>query len=191
MIKEEKTIFISILLILVLGFSNLFQTGKLIFTFPINEFLFLFICIYFMFYNFQQNKILYILILLFAIFQSFSQIYNWEFFLDQKQLTSLSDGILTDILEFFTYLSYLIILIPFFFNNKNKMIILSYFFILAIFILAEIFSNKQIILITYVISCFFIGFFIEEKRKQFYDIYLLLILNTFLFATKIVTLYYC
>lgn len=187
--REEKTIFVSVLTVLLLGFSNFLQTGKLLFTFPVNDFLLLVVASY-LILTFLRNHLSFALIL-FAFFLTnlLSNLYNYEFFLNQEQLTSLSNSILTDVFHLLSYLLYLVILCQMYNFSKQKSMLLILLLTLIIISISEYYSMQVLQLIAYFIPFLWLKFFAKKLKENFYITYLLLFLHVFLLSTKIYTLY--
>lgn len=87
MTREQRTVAVSILTVFLLALSNFMQKGSFIFTFPINEILFLVVSLYLAYFNAKQNVKAYVLLLAMAIAALFSEQYNLEFVLNTAQLT--------------------------------------------------------------------------------------------------------
>lgn len=189
MIKEEKTIFVSVLTVLLLGFSNFLQTGKLLFTFPINDYLLLVVATYFVLTSLRNKLGFAVVLLSFCLSNLLSNLYNYEFLLNQEQITWLSNSIITDLFHLFTYLLYLVFLLLIYRYSNQKGIILILLLTIFDIILAELVSYQILQLIIYLIPLLYLTFFLKNLNDTLYISYLLLFLQAFLLSTKLYTLY--
>lgn len=189
MIKEEKTIFVSVLTVLLLGFSNFLQTSKLLFTFPINDYLLLVVAIYLVFTSLRNHLGFSFVLLSFCLTNLLSNLYNYEFLFNQEQLTWMSNSIITDVFHLSTYLLYLILLFLIYRHSNEKSMLLILLSTILMITLTECYSFQALQLITYLLPLLWLTFFAKKLKESFYITYLLLFLHVFLLSTKFYTLY--
>jgi hypothetical protein len=189
MIKEEKTIFVSVLTVLLLGFSNFLTTGKLLFTFPLNDYLLLLIGTYIAFFSYKKEKAIVLTLVLFFIINLLSQLYNYEFFLSQEQLSWLSNSIITDLFQLISYLLYMLIFLFMYLKSKNVNLLFCILLFIISILFVELLSLPVLSIIAFLGPLVWITFFINKIKKKFYFVYLLLFLHVFLLSTKFYTLY--
>jgi hypothetical protein len=187
--REEKTIVVSLLTVFLLAFSNLLTAGKFIFTFPINDFLFLIITLYFSYFHFKKDWKAYLLLICFSIANLLSHLFNYEFFLNQENLNRLSNSNFTDILELTSYLFYFALLVYLLSLSYSKRGLNLLLLIIFAFIFAEIYHLESLKTITYFMIIPLHLFLKKNIQENIKEIYLLLIFFSILNATKYLTLY--
>lgn len=182
--REQKTLVVCVLTILFLAFSNFAQSGKLIFTFPINEYLFLGVSTYFAYFHWKAYKSLYVVMLIFAAAQLFSETYNLELFCTNEQLEWYNDHLIRDFLKIslqllltcFAYLS---------FKRSAIKNALSYAILLFLPAFVGLWINQIALLLLSLFGltvC--IGFLKKRQNESFASLYYLLVLLCLLNLTK-------
>ena len=188
--RDEKTIFVSVLTVLLLAFSNFLNTGTFIFTFPINDALFLVVTGYFFYFHFRSSTKVFLLLLFFAICNFASQMYNYEFFFSQEILSEIAKSSLTDIFEILSYLLLIFILFIFCWKPLSKNAFILFIVFLIGLILSEIFKSDFLKINAFAMIVPFNNFLLPVSKNNFKPVFLLLVLYTILFITKFLTLYF-
>jgi hypothetical protein len=189
-LKEQKTFILTTLTVIFLALSNLLTTGKFIFTFPVNDFILLFVSIYFYFINTDKNKINSVLLVIFSLFIFGSNYYNFEFFLNTIQLTKLTNSLFTDIFQFLALLVYLSIYLKF---NLKKNIFFNWLLFginAALIVLIQFEITNFLNLFTYIFLP--VSIFITDRKDTipYKSIYYFFLIVNVLNITKFISIYF-
>ncbi len=188
--KERRTLFLAGLTIFFLGFSNFLNTGKFLFTFPINDFVLTAVAIYFLILNFKVAKINSLLLVAFSAANFVNNFYNLELFFNSEEMTKLAESLLPDFAFFMTLIFYFTLLIGFVLKDKS---ITSYFFLASTIIFVILTQFEFLFYLYYVcfLSLPILLFFRKQKdSKQYKSVYYFFLLFALLNTTKLFTLYF-
>jgi len=179
MIKEERTVFLSILTLLLYVIVNLVEKGIFAFPYPLNEPIVLIVSFTFFYWHYKKHYRLILLFGLSILFRLFSQNFIWNLCLSDQNYLKLTETLFPDIL----YCLYLIhfFLFAFFYlkeNGKNPIYIGLALFGLLI---SCLFFPEIEFLFLLVLSLFA---FLYKRNTQ---IYLLLLLFVALEGFKVLT----
>jgi hypothetical protein len=190
MSKEQKTFALTSLTVFFLAFSNFLTTGKFIFTFPINDFILLFVSIYFYFINSEAKKWNSLLLILFSLFLFGSNYYNFEFFLNSIQLSILTDSLFTDISLIISHLIFLLLFLKFCIEFKNKFSWVFFCFSVVLLITIQFESILFLTLFTYFL--FPLAIFFKDKNitNHYKSIYYFFLIVNVLTVTKYISIYF-
>lgn len=108
------------------GLSMFIQKGMVAFPFPLNEFVFFGVTVYFSFFHFMSDKISYLLMLLIATVSLFSSQMFWSFFLDNEGMYALSESVFTDVMRISFQLLTLAGITRFYYLTAWKVSLLAY-----------------------------------------------------------------
>ena len=188
--KERRTVFLAGLTVFFLGFSNFLNTGKFLFTFPINDFILAVVAIYFFILNFKVAKINSLLLLAFSLANFVNNFYNLELFFNSEEMTKLAESLFPDLAFFMTLIVYFTLMIRFVFKDKS---LVSYIF-LALTVIFVVLTQFEALFYLYYF-CFLtlplMLFFRKEKdSKQYKSVYYFFLLFALLNGTKLFTLYF-
>ncbi len=187
--KEQRTVFLATLTIFFLALSNLLNTGKFIFTFPMNDFILLAVSFYFFFLNFKENKLNSFLLVLFALLNFVNNFYNLELFLNSEQMTKLSESLIPDFCYLGTFLVYFILFIRY--NLEKKNLFSWIFLVLALF--CAVISQMQIVYYIYYLTFLFLPIALVYNKdissRYYKSIYYFFLLFGILNVTKIFTFF--
>jgi hypothetical protein len=107
MIREERSVFLAVLTLVVYSAFMLIEKGTLLFPYPLNEIILLFVVLQFAYWNGKKHVLLGILSVSTAVLNLLSQQFIWTFFLDPEAMERLTHGSLLDILRILYYLTLL------------------------------------------------------------------------------------
>lgn len=99
MTKEGRVVAITSMTLLMYALNTFFQSGQLVFPFPLNELFFLVAALIIAFRSIKKEVLLSVFIIVAAISGVFSQEFYWSFFYDDKQMVSFSQGITKDLFQ--------------------------------------------------------------------------------------------
>jgi len=99
MTREERTVFLAVLVPIVFGGIILFEKGAFILPFPLNEFIFLIVTILFSVRVGKHFRMLSIFSTAFAVFNLLSTEFFWSFFLTEVNLYELIEGGTLDLIK--------------------------------------------------------------------------------------------
>lgn len=102
MTREEKTVFLAVLVPLLFGGMMLFEKGSFIIPFPLNESIFLIVSVLFAFRVGKHFKAKSIFSVAFAFFNLLSTEFFWSFFIPQQSLYDLTESGTLDLLKLFS-----------------------------------------------------------------------------------------
>lgn len=184
MTREERSVILAILTLIVYAGFLFYDTGAILFPFPLNELIFLIVTIQFSIWNWNNNRTLLVLLLAASILNFISTQFFWTFFLKNDQMEQLVSGISLDLLKISYYL-FLIIGVSYYFLTTK---ITAKYLFLVISIPPIIFTMFTSISIPETVSFIFIAFF-GFKNKMNHPFPLLWLLLAMLQLMKICTLY--
>jgi hypothetical protein len=104
MTREERSVSLAILTLIVYSVFMLLEKGALLFPYPLNEIIFLIISIQFLWWNREKPSDLIILPALGALINLFSTQFFWSLRFDSVQMEQLTSGPLLDIAKLIYYL---------------------------------------------------------------------------------------
>lgn len=186
--REQKTIAVSILTVFLLGLSNYMQKGSFIFTFPINELLFLTVSIYFAWFNFRENKSIYVLVLALALAELLSEQYNLEFILNTDQLRFYDTYGIGDWFKLLAQFLLTIIAFLFLKNTGWKYYPLWFLLFLAPIVLSITYHIPFLIHLSLLQITVMMGLCKSSKENGYRSIFLLFVLLNVLHLTKAIYL---
>ena len=186
MATEKRTIFLACVTLTVYALSGLFQQGKFLYPFPLNEFIFFGISTYIAIRNFNQQKILYSLLVFAAISFVASKTYNWNLILSSESMERLDHGYTTDVFYvlFYGVLSTLTFHLTK--NNLKRVHLPTYLSSILLILLGSIFGLDSICILGILVQVK--TFYNKENTTTTPFAYLYSFL-AFLLATKELTLF--
>ena len=153
--REERAVALAILTLIVYAGFLFYDTGAILFPFPLNELIVLIVSIQFLIWNWKSKRTLLILLTIASIFNFISTQFFWSFFLRPEQMELLVSGIKLDMLKICYYI-FISLGLGFYFltsSSKNKLlffgitllpILLSMFMSISIFETISFFSISLI-----------------------------------------------
>ena len=186
MATEKRTIFLACVTLTVYALSGLLQQGKLLYPFPLNEFIFLGISAYIAIRNFKQQKLLYSLLILAAISFVACRSYNWNLILSSESMERLDHGYTTDVFYvlFYGILSTLTYQLAK--NNSHQIHLPTYLSSILLILFGSIFALDSICILGILVQVK--TFYHKENTTTTPFVYLYSFL-AFLLATKELTLF--
>jgi len=183
MTREERTVFLALLTLLVYTGILYMEHGVVLFPFPLNEFIFLFVALPFSIWNWKKYPFQIALILIAGILNVLSTQFFWTFFLDTVQMEKMLEGISQDLFKISYTLSLTLFACVYFLRSGFKQ---KYF----CFLLALIGFPLSIILNSSILELFLLILFasIGTAKKINSPLHLLWILLASLQLMKILTL---
>lgn len=184
MIREERSVFLVILTLFVYAGIQFIEKGAILFPFPLNEVIFLFVASQFTFWNWKNYKFQLLFILFAGVFQLISTQFFWSLFLGIPSMEKLVNGLTLDLFKLIYYLLILIWLYFYFKASKIKytLILISTFTLL---IISSLFLHNSILeMVSFVLIATVATFY-----KVTPPIHLLWILLAALQIMKISTIY--
>lgn len=184
MTREERTVFLAILTLFVYAGVLYIEHGVVLFPFPLNEFIFLFVAIPFSFWNGKKYPVQIGLFLLSGFLNLLSTQFFWSFFLNSFEMEKMVNGISPDLLKIAYTLSITFLAAVYLLRSTYKWRLLFLIFsIIGFFISIMFFSN----LLQFIVLA---GIAIIGSLKQINSpLHLLWILLASLELMKILTLY--
>jgi hypothetical protein len=155
--REEKTVFLGILIPIVYGSWVFLDKGTFIFPFPLNELIFFTITLQFLLWNLKSDKIKYGLFLLTALFGLVSSDFFWTIFFDGKSYEQLMLSPLTDLFKLIQLVG-LGVCLTLEIKNDSRYKLLLFICIPALFLVGIFFSNQILILISVISTLVFSNF---------------------------------
>jgi hypothetical protein len=152
MIREERTVFLTILTFILYSIIQFWENGIFIFPFPLNELAILFVFLYFIYLNSKQLTIIWFFVGLLCLFKLLSQQFFWSIILPNDQLEVLFNGIMTDIFYLLYAISYVVFVILY---------------------TKEIPTNYLTLSRIAVLSCFSIGILLNQSILEIFSFILL------------------
>jgi len=160
MIREERTVFLTILTFVLYSFIQLWEKGTFIFPFPLNEIAVFIVFLYFVYLNKKKLDVIWMAVGLVCFFKLLSHQFIWSIFLPNEKLELLFTGIMTDILYLLYSISFIVFTILYTKSIENKNLLFTRIGILIIFSLGVLINQP----ILEVLS-FFILYFISWKAN--------------------------
>lgn len=183
MTREERTVFLAILTLFAYAGVLYLEHGVVLFPFPLNEFIFLFVVIPFSIWNRKKYPFQIILILIAAFLNLLSTQFFWSFLLNSVEMEKITEGLSLDLLK----ITYTIVLTAFaciyFLRSEIKLKFLFFFLVLIGFPLSIILTSSILEL-----SVLFLIAVVGTMKKINSPLHLLWILLTSLQLMKILTL---
>lgn len=184
MTREERTVFLAILTLFVYAGVLFLEHGVVLFPFPLNEFIFLFVAIPFSFWYVKKYPVQIGLVLLSGILNLLSTQFFWSFFLNSFEMEKLVNGISMDLLKIAYTLSLTFFAGVYFIGSNYKWKYLYFFFSVIGFFTSIIFFSSMLQL-----SVLTIIALIGTLKRINSPLHLLWILLASLELMKILTLY--
>ncbi|MBI2259019.1 MAG: hypothetical protein HYU67_08980 [Flavobacteriia bacterium] len=187
---SNRVIFIAFLVSLCLGISNLFQTGKLVFSFPLNEAILFIVSVVLYFYLYKIYRIQSTLLIVFSFYKLIQAPFLLTFFISEQ---SILDFLQNSILDFtFPLVQFLYFWIWYSFikEEKNYKWLLSVCITGFLFMMIGIQINEYIILI--LLCSLLISFFLllsDNKKKEFNVFFYFFLLDIWLLFSKILSIF--
>jgi hypothetical protein len=184
MIREERSVFLVVLTLFVYAGIQFIEKGAILFPFPLNEVIFLFIASQFLVWNWKKHKFQLLLVLFASIFQLISTQFFWSFVIETPSMEKL---VTSPTLDLFKVIYYLLILIWLYFYFTGSQIKFKFilFFTFTLFIISSLFFQNSILEM--------VSFVLIAAAGTFYKvtppIHLLWILLAALQVMKISTIY--
>lgn len=149
MTRETRTIFVSVLTLILFAVSIFISQGSLIFPFPLNEFVFLAVAVQFFFWNSKTHSVAGITAVIGGIFAVLSTQFFWTFFFSPEEMLEFMAGLTTDYLQVGFYLIVLFAIVATLLRQKNTLAILLSTLSLIPFVLAAWSNNSLFFLLAY------------------------------------------
>ena len=184
MIREERSVFLVVLTLFVYAGIQFIEKGAILFPFPLNEVLFLFVASQFIVWNWKNHRFQLILVLFAGIFQLISTQFFWSLFLETPSMEKLVNGLNLDLFKVIYYLLILIWLYLYFITSKIKHTFILIFTFTLLIISSLFFQNSILEMATFVLIAV-VGTFYKVNPP----IHLLWILLATLQVMKISTIY--
>jgi hypothetical protein len=184
MIREERSVFLVVLTLFVYAGIQFIEKGAILFPFPLNEVIFLFVASQFIVWNWKNYKFQLLFVLFASIFQLISTQFFWSLFLETPYMEKLVNGLTLDLFKLIYYLLILIWLYFYFMASQIKytLILISTFTLL---IISSLFLHSSILeMVSFVLIAVVATFY-----KVNPPIHLLWILLAALQVMKISTIY--
>lgn len=159
MIREERSVSLAVLTLLVYGGMIFLEKGAFILPFPLNEFIFLIVALQFFVWNRATHLTLVLPALVAGIFNVLSTELFWSFFLNYDQLQEFSNSPWGDMLKIGFYLTTGIWLWTYLNKADFKFKLILIILLLSLLITATFFSIMWLELLVYVLVVFFGLFF--------------------------------
>ena len=99
MIREERSVLLSILTLIGFSFLIYLEFGTFIYPFPLNEVVFLIVSLQFMWWHFRDHGLHLITVVLTAIFGLLASSFFWSIFMDHDSWELLYHGIWLDVFK--------------------------------------------------------------------------------------------
>ncbi len=183
--REKRSVTLAILTLVVYASFLFYDTGAILFPFPLNELIVLIVSIQFLIWNWHAKKSLLVILTAANIFNLISTQFFWSFFMTNEQMEVFVSGISLDLLKIAYYLFLLIGLGIYFLTSTSR---LKYLFF-GITLLPILFTMFTSIGIFETISFILIAL-LGYKYKINYPIHLLWFLIGILQLMKVSTLYF-
>jgi len=119
--REKRSVTLAILTLLVYASFLFYDTGAILFPFPLNELIVLIISIQFLIWNWHAKKSLLVILATASIFNLISTQFFWSFFMTSEQMEVLILGISLDLLKIAYYLFLVIGLGVYFLTSTSKL----------------------------------------------------------------------
>ena len=184
MIREERSVFLVVLTLFVYAGIQFMEKGAILFPFPLNEVIFLFVASQFLVWNWKNSKFQLLFVLFASIFQLISTQFFWSLFLETPSMEKLVNGLTLDLFKLIYYLLILIWLYFYFVASQIKytLVLISTFTLL---IISSLFLHNSILeMVSFVLIAAVATFY-----KVNPPIHLLWILLAALQVMKISTIY--
>lgn len=149
MTREARTIFVSVLTMILFAVSMFISQGSLIFPFPLNEFVFLAVAVQFFFWNSKTHPIAGITAIVGGIIAVLSTQFFWTFFYSPEEMMTFMDGLTTDYLQIGFYLIVFIAIVATFLKQNNTPAIFLSILSLIPFVLAAWSYNSFFFMLSY------------------------------------------
>ncbi len=159
MSKEQRAVFIGVLITLVYPFTIWLEKGVFLYPFPLNEFIFFIVSTQIIYLNFKKHQLVALLSGIAAFFYLLSSPFFWTFVLDQISISDFLEGGFYELIKLLYFLSLLFWML---FTLKDIKGSKRYFFyatLLAVFISSLFFWTEVLgdigILVVAIISLIF------------------------------------
>jgi len=183
--REKRSVTLAILTLIVYASFLFYETGVVLFPFPLNELIVLIVSVQFLIWNWNSKRILLAFLTAASVFNLISTQFFWSFFMTNEQMEVFVSGISLDLLKIAYYIFVSIGLGIYFLTSTSR---LKYLFfgitllpiLLTMFTSIGIFESISFILIA------LLGY----KYTINYPIHLLWLLIGLLQLMKVSTLYF-
>jgi hypothetical protein len=179
MTKQGRVVALTSMTLLLYGLNTFFQTGTLVFPFPLNELFFIIAAIIIATLSFKEDIKLSVIGVVIGLFGVLSQEFYWSLVLSAEKMQVFSNGITKDLFLIGYYLSVLVWIL-FIFNksrfNKSYFILIS---LILVYLFSILYEVKIVELLVYISITVLI---IKELNR--FPVMNLWILHLVLFITK-------
>lgn len=179
MTKQGRVVALTSMTLLLYGLNTFFQTGTLVFPFPLNELFFIIAAIIIATLSFKEDIKLSVIGVVIGLFGVLSQEFYWSLVLSAEKMQVFSNGITKDLFLIGYYLSVLVWIL-FIFNksrfNKSYFILIS---LILVYLFSILYEIKIVELLVYISITVLI---IKELNR--FPVMNLWILHLVLFITK-------
>ncbi len=185
MTREERSVTLAILTLIVYAGFLFYDTGSILFPFPLNELIVLIVSFQFLIWNWKSNRTIVSIITIASFFNFISTQFFWSFFMTNDQMEHLVAGVSLDFIKIAYYI-FVCIGLGFYFlksSSKNKLL---YFGITLFPILFTLFTSIGVFEAISFILVALLGY----KYNINLPIHLLWLLIGTLQLMKIYTLYF-
>lgn len=184
MTRESRTLFLSILTLVVYATSIFISQGSFVFPFPLNEFILFAVSAQFFWWNRERNKFAGILAVVSGLFAVLSTQFFWTFIYGPEKLIYFMDSLVTDYFLIGFYVLVVIAGIATMMRQKKGIALLFGGLFIMSFISGAFLNQPLLILLGY-------GFMVASTQltKVFVPYHLLWILLMTLELTKVLTFF--
>lgn len=162
MTKEGRVVALISMTVLLYGLNTFFQTGSLVFPFPLNELFFLLGSVFIGFYSYKNEMTTVLTTIYVAITGVLSQEFYWSIFLSPERMELFSNSLYRDTFQVLHYIGILMWLILIW--RKSIIHVSIYFLVIILFTLVTAFYLDIIILQMFVYLSVFLYFFKSIQR---------------------------
>jgi hypothetical protein len=150
MTKQGRVVALTSMTLLLYGLNTFFQTGTLVFPFPLNELFFIIAAIIIATLSFKEDIKLSVIGVVIGLFGVLSQEFYWSLVLSAEKMQVFSNGITKDLFLIGYYLSVLVWIL-FIFNksrfNKSYFILIS---LILVYLFSILYEVKIVELLVYI-----------------------------------------
>lgn len=183
--REERSVALAILTLVVYASFLFYETGTILFPFPLNELIVLIVSIQFLIWNWNTKRLLLFILTTASIFNLISTQFFWSFFMTNENMEVFVSGISLDLLKIGYYI-FLCFGLGYYFLSSTSKLKYLFFGVSLLPILLTMFTSLGIFETISFLLIALLGY----KHKINYPIHLLWFLIGILQLMKICTLYF-
>jgi hypothetical protein len=152
MIREERTVFLTVLTFVFYSIIQFWEKGVFLFPFPLNEAAILIIFLYFVSQNKNQLGIIWTVLGLSCLLKLLSQQFFWSIILPNEKLEFLFEGMLIDLFYLLYSIFWTIFIYLYFNQSANEKITFQKIGIIVIFILGILLNQPILEVVSFLLS---------------------------------------